>query len=484
MYIRHVRKLARKISGLQCVNADSQSYFIHKIQALCKSVFRDCCIELESSSDDVERAASFTNHAEYLIQSMEILRPIPEVIAEKYHQLHAESSQESMIKTFMVIVPFLIQNIKDIFIEDRMSEVPQNGLRGLPKDKVGNFVSALRNAEENDNLPLLICEFCNILEQLCVANYDRNQPNTEIEKWSKSLAVLPMLNFLKPFFQYCPQDIRLHKRLDLFSCSIKDIMANRDKIDDFSVRDLSNVLLSLIHFAKFDPSKLVRFELSDSKNVPLSCSREGVKYDQFDNTYSELFRIKKQSNDELHLHAFARVYVNGDTYSKGTFQSTAMLAASSKNALKECVTCFHDVTVVMTEVKGSGNLRVVFFSTHKEKLLELLDVLRKELRAHVVDLNRSEVTQCPLSMRSVTSKTDAVLSLRLVYEWGSEAVFLDSKDFVMSSPSTCHVPRVGKFKVFVVTVFFANQVSHFLFTFLTADSERYNIFYTDPTLHP
>ena len=82
MYIRHVRRLARKISGLQCVNADSQSYFIHKIQALCKSVFRDCCIELESSSDDVERAAAFTNHAEYLIQSMEILRPIPEDIAE------------------------------------------------------------------------------------------------------------------------------------------------------------------------------------------------------------------------------------------------------------------------------------------------------------------------------------------------------------------------------------------------------------------
>lgn len=116
MYIRHVRKLASKISGLQCMNADSQSYFIHKIQALCKAVFRDCCIELESSSDDVERAASFTNHAEYLIQSMEILRPIPEDIAEKYHQLHAESSQESIIKTFIVIVPFLIQNIKDIFI--------------------------------------------------------------------------------------------------------------------------------------------------------------------------------------------------------------------------------------------------------------------------------------------------------------------------------------------------------------------------------
>lgn len=161
-----------------------------------------------------------------------------------------------------------------------------------------------------------------------------------------------------------------------------------------------------------------------------------------------------------------------------------MLAASSKSALKECVTCFHDVTVVMTEVKGSGILRVVFFAAHKEKLLELLDVLRKELREHVVDLNRSEVTQCPLSLRSVTSKTDAVLSLRLVYEWGSEAVFLDSKDFVMSSPSTSRVPSVGKFKVFVVTVFFANQVRHFLFTFLTADSERYNIFYADPILHP
>lgn len=448
MHIRHVRKIASKISGLQSMNADSQNYFVHKIQTLCNSLFRDCCIELESCAEDVERAASSTNYVEYLFQSMDIRRPLSQDIARKYQQV-CSSSEESIIKTFLVIVPFLIQNVKDIFVENKMSEVPQNGLRGLPKEKLDHFVCSVRSAEENNKFLELFCESCNILHQLCLKSYDKVQSKTEIEKWGKSLAILPMLNFLKPYFQHCPQDVRLHKRLDLFSCSLKDNMANRDHIDEVCVHDLSNVLFSLLHFAKFDASKLVRFELNGSKNAPLFCSREGVKYDKFDNTYSELFRIKKESSDELHLLALARVYVNGGIYLKGTFQLTIKVTAFSENALNRCVTRFHDVTVTKMKDKDSGNLRAVFFATQKDKLLEFLDVLRKELGEHVVDFDGSEVKPCPLSIQSITSKTDAFLSLRLVYKWGSEEVALESKDFVIS-PSSSHVTREGKFKVFAV----------------------------------
>lgn len=446
MHVRHVKKVASKIAGLQCMNTDSQRYFIHKIQTLCTSVFRDCCIELESSADDVERAASITNHVEYLFQSMEIPRPLPEDIARKYQQV-CSSSDESIIKTFLVIVPFLIQNIKEIFLDDRMSEVPQNGLRGLPKDKIDHFVCGVRNAEENNKFIELYIESCNILHQLCLEN-GKEQSNTEIDDWGIRMAFFQMLNYLRPYFQHCEQDIRLYKRLDLFSCSLKDNMANRDHVDEVSIHDVSNVLFSLLHFAKFDASKLVRFEINASNNAPLLCWREGVKCDKFKKTYSELFCIKKESKDELHLLAFARVYTNGDISWKGIFQSTIMLTATTKDALNRCVTRFHDVTVTKMEDKDSGNLRAVFFATQKEKLIEFLDVLRKELREHVVDFNGSEVKQCPLSIQSVTSKTDAVLSLSLVYKWGAEAVVLDSKDFVMS-PSSPHVTPEGKFKAFV-----------------------------------
>lgn len=467
MHVRHVRKVASKIAGLQCMNADSQSYFIHKIQTLCRSVFRDCCIELGNSADDVERAASITNHVEYLFQSLEIPCSLPEDIARKYQQV-CSSSDESIIKAFLVIVPFLIQNIKEIFVEDKMSEVPQNGLRGIPKDKLDHFVCSVRNAEENNKFVELHIESCNILHQLCLESYDKEQPNTEIEDWGKSLAFPQMLRYLRSYFQHSEQDVRLYKRLDLFSCSLKDNMAKRDHIDEVSIHDFSNVLFSLLHFAKFDASKLVRFEINDSKNAPLLCWREGVKCDKYRKTYSELFCIKKESRDEHHLLAFARVYVNGDICLKGIFQSTVMLTASSKNALNRCVTRFHDVTVTKMEDKDSGNLRAVFFATQKEKLLEFLDVLRKELGEHVVDFKGSEVKPCPLSIQSVTSKTDAVLSLRLVYKWGSEAVALDSKDFVIS-PSLSHVTREGKFKVFAVL--FYDQIRNFLFKYLTPDCE-------------
>ena len=447
MHIRHLRKVASKILGLQHETTYSQNYFIRKIQNLCKSVFSDCCIELEVTADNVERAASSTNHAQYLIQSIENHCPaLPQDIETKYQEV-CSVFEKSTIKTFLIIVPYLIQNIKDIFAGERISEVPQNGLRGLPKETLDHFVSSVRNATGNNGFFELLCDACNLLEKLCLENYDK-EPNTEIEKWGESMAMLSLLNYLQPFFQHCCKDIRLYKRLDLFVRYLRKTIADRDYIDELFVYDLSNVLMSLIHFAKIDPSKVVRFELNSSTDLPFSCPRETVRYDRLEKTYSQVFRIKRETEDELQLHATARVYIDGGICRKGAFQLTMMLTPSSEKALNGYITRFHDVTVTKLEDKDSGNLRVFFCTARKEKLLELLDVLRKELRENVVDVSRPEVTRCPLSMRSlVTLKADTVLNLRLVYKWGSEAVVLDSKDFVAyTRPSQC----VGEFEVFVV----------------------------------
>ena len=66
MHVGHLRELATTISGLQHENSDLAKNIECKIQTLCKSLFRDCCIELEHLSDKIERAASSTNHVDYL----------------------------------------------------------------------------------------------------------------------------------------------------------------------------------------------------------------------------------------------------------------------------------------------------------------------------------------------------------------------------------------------------------------------------------
>ena len=79
---------------------------------------------------------------------------------------------------------------------------------------------------------------------------------------------------------------------------------------------------------------------------------------------------------------------------------------------------------------------MVLCSTQKEKLSDALDVLRGELSEDLTDFKKSVITPCHLTMRSVSGRKDAVLSLRLVYKWGSEAVSLDSSDFSPFADST------------------------------------------------
>ena len=453
MHIRHLREYSTKISGMQCGNADLMKYFSCRIKTFCKTLLRDCCIEMEDSAEGVEKAASSSDHIGYLAMH----RSIPDDIARKYQMISA-SSADSTTKTFLGIVPNLIQNTKEIFVDERFSEV-QNGLRGLSEETVEQLVLNIRDAEQNNRIRQLACEVCKILELLCLKNCGK-QPTSEIEKWGENLAILSMLGFLKAFFQHCPQNIRLHKRLELFSGRLRDIMSDKwDITDEVVMHEFCNVAQSLSHFAKFNPSKLVRFELTDSTNSPVNCHSEDVEYDRCYDTFSQQFHVKKESEDELQLHAVACVNVDGQVHKIGAFQSVIKLRAPGEEAFDRCMVRFVDVAVIKLEDQGLENRRrVVLCSTQKEKLSEVLDHLKRELNEDLVDLRMSEISQCRLKMHSISTNVGAVLSLRLLYKWRFEAVTLDSRDFVAladSSAGGASVPEVelvGKGKLFEICI--------------------------------
>lgn len=445
MHVKHLRYFASKISRLQHSNADLTNYLSDKVRTLCKMVLRDCCIELENSAEGVEKAASSSNHVHYL----EMYRPscMPKDVS-RYCQQICSSSEESVTEIFPEIVPDLIQSVKEIFVFEKITQV-QNGLRGLSEEIVNQFVSNARAAERDIKVWKLISDVCKILEQLCLKNCGAKPSTAEIEQWGNSLAILPLLDLLKPFFQSYRGDIRLHRRLVLFSGYIRNIFADQGAFaDEVFMRDFANVTSSLIRFAEFDPSKLVRFELADSKNTPVNCNREIVKFDVHKDTFSQQFHIRRESEDELQLHAVACVHISGQVRRIGTFNSVISFSASGKEDFDKCVAGFRNVVAMKLEEKDADSLQVVLCSSQKEKLSQVLLLLEERL----VDLKQSEIKQCHLTMRTVNGKGESVhhVSLRLIYEWGSEAVFLESNDFEAcadsSTQSTCmpEVNFVGK----------------------------------------
>lgn len=423
MHIRNLREFTTK-------KADAGLF-----RTLCMSVLRDLCIEMECSAEGVERAASSTNHADYLLinnsaeirQPNENRRPIPEDIASKFRQV-CSPSYEPCLKTLLSITPYLIQNVKEIYVDCGSTE-PQNGLRGLTKDKIDAFVSNVQKAEQEDNFSDLVYEMSQILEQLCIENRD-NQSRAEIMEWGERLEIGQMLRSLNRFFQHSQQDIKLYMRLDLFSRNLRVIMTGRVRSDQVYIHlhDFCNILLSLIGFARCDPSKIVRFELVDSQNVPLSFHNESVSYDEFENTYWQKFYITKESGNELQLYAVARVHVNGQTCEKGAFQSEIVLNAANEEAFDKCVIGIADVVVKKLKDKHQGKLNVVLCSTEKEKILELHIALKRELREGLHAIRKSDITRCYLKLSSI--KPSRKLFLRLLYKWESEAVVFESKDFV------------------------------------------------------
>ena len=117
---------------------------------------------METSAEGVEKAALSTNSAEYFLVnhsnendlSSANRRPIPQDVASKYRQVFSLCNKPCL-KTLLAITPYLIQNIKEIYVDCESTE-PQNGLKGLSKKKVDHFVADVEKAEQEEDYEGLV----------------------------------------------------------------------------------------------------------------------------------------------------------------------------------------------------------------------------------------------------------------------------------------------------------------------------------------
>ena len=429
MHIEHVRELAVTILGLQNEDPHMMKYLGIEIKKLCNLVFRDCCIEMATSKEDLDLATSTENCASLLV----IHRQIPKDVAERYAQM-CLSSEESIARKFHMIVAPLVQAIKDIFREERIPPI-QSGLKGVSDGATFQKMSLnIQEAAQNKSIFRLLSEVCNILEYLCLSNNTNRSTEDEIHKWGGSAMILTMLNFLDNFFQ-SSEARRLCKRLEVFSVSIRDIMSNPTVFEGNFLRDFHNVALSLLKFAKYDPSQLVRFELIDPTNSSSAKGNDGLKYDKSQETFSQLFWICKESDDELQLEAVARVHINGKAGSIGAYKSVITLPESCSETIDRIPIASVSVAV-KREQEDSGELRVTLYSTQKANVRKALKYQENKLEGeNLVGLKGAEITQSHLKVSSFATG-GTIVRLRLVHQWGSETLYLESNDFVALADST------------------------------------------------
>ena len=412
MHIDHLRDLAYEIQGLNREDPDLMEYFTNQIRTLCDFVLKDCCIEIDAE-------VSIENCPRYLSR---FHHRITEDVALKLEEI-CSSSARSINEDFFSIIPFLIQAIKEIFRKESPFIV-QNGLKGLAEEIVAQHESEFRGAFSNKSILRLVCEVCKVLENLCLNNCEKHSTEV-IKNLSESLGIWNMSEFLKKFFQGS-QDGKLHKRLQLFSLSLRRILADIRHVKEIEMRYFYNVALNLMKFAIFDPLKLVRFEMTDSSNSPVACYCEAIKYDRPHDTYSQQFEIRKESEDELQLGAIAHVHLDGRIRKVGAFESVITLPPSSEDELTRCLKTPCPVTV-KKERTVSGNLRVVLSSTHRKNISETLSMLRRKLGDDMVDEGQAEIRESHLTV-SCLSEYLGVVKLRLLYKWRSEAISVDSED--------------------------------------------------------
>lgn len=413
MHINHLRELAFKVESLNRDDPDLMEYFSDEITTLCNSILKDCCIELDAE-------VSVGNYPGFL----SFHQQVSDDVALKLETI-CSSSTRSINEDFFSIAPFLVQAIKDIFRKEKNQSVVQNGLKGLPEKTVSQFESNVVDASRKKDILKLLYEVCGVLASLCLNNC-RKHSTEDIENWCESLAIWHMCEFLKEFFQ-SRQDSKLHKRLKLFSRSLRRITRDVGKIKEIEVDYFYNVSLNLIKFATFDASKLVRFEITDSTNSPLTLFSEAIKYDGLHDTYSQQFQFRKKTEGELRLGAIARVHLDGKIHDVGAFESVFVLPTLSKEKLDN-FPMFSLPVAVKTERTDSGDLRVVLSSTRRKNISEALRVLQRELGDGIVDGAQIDIAESHLTLCCCDEAVGTV-RLRLQYKWRAEAISVDSKDF-------------------------------------------------------
>ena len=298
LHVLNLRELAVTIRDLHHKDPLIMKYLGRIIKTLCNSVLRDCCIEMATSEME--------NYATFLV----FHKQISEDVNKKYKEMSASTEDSSTSDIFLMIVPQLIQAIKNIFRDERIPQA-QSGLRGVADEAtLDKIASDVKYAVEVKNFFLLLREVCKILENLCLNNND-NRSTDEIREWGGSNSIIIMLQFLQNFFQ-CFEAQRLYRRLRVFSMSIREFQLNPSDFEGSFLRDFHNVALSLLQFAKFDASQLVRFELiiipTNSSNTQ---ANDVLMYDKSKETFSQQIFIRKESEDELQLEAIAHVHING-----------------------------------------------------------------------------------------------------------------------------------------------------------------------------
>ena len=434
MHIDHLRELAAKIVSLQHKDLNMMKYFGNEIKVLCKSILRDCCIEMATSKEDLDWATSAENHGSVLL----IHKRISQNVAEKYDQM-CSSPVESITANFLFILPHLVQTIKEIFRDENTSQV-QTGLHGIAEEATLLKISSdIQDAVQNKSILRLLSEVCNILENLCLNNRDASRSTgqiteAEIHKWGDSAMIFAMLDFLKTFFE-SSEGHRLYKRLEIFAASTRKIISNPSEFEGNFLRDFLNVALNLFKFAKFDPSQLVRFEL----NIDLAASSNNrgndlLKYEKSQEIFSQLFWISKESENELQLEAIAHVHIDGRPRRIGAFETMVILPESCSEAIDKLPIASLSVAV-KREQDYWGNLCITLYATQRDDVMKALKYLEQELGDEVVDLKKDKITQSHLKARSF-AKAGTVVRLRLIHKWRSETIGLDSNDFVALADST------------------------------------------------
>ncbi|KAJ7393452.1 hypothetical protein OS493_006426 [Desmophyllum pertusum] len=92
-------------------------YLGHEIKTLCNSVLRDCCIEMATSKLDFNFAME--NYATFLVKHGRISEDVAKTFENINHS--SPEAKDSITRYFLMIVPRLIQAIKEIFLDKRNS---------------------------------------------------------------------------------------------------------------------------------------------------------------------------------------------------------------------------------------------------------------------------------------------------------------------------------------------------------------------------
>ena len=418
MHINHLRDLAKVILSLEHGNPQCIDHLASEIHILSKNVLRDCCIEVAGADERVATPSSTEDYVHFL----EMHRKISKDEAQIYLEM-ISSSKEIKFENFLSCLHALIQTVKEIFCAEVIPEV-QTGLRGLPKEIIDRLASNFCIALQNEDILKLISELCETLKKLCLNN-STNQSTEEIEMWASGNAILALLYLLKRFFQ-SKDEVRLYKRLQVISGSVAGIMSNLCAVDRIVILDFNNTALSLLDFAKFDPNKLVKFELLDSTGfsfVPFS-SLQYTKPPH--DTFHQIFQFRKECEDELILDAIAHVHINGRIHNVGAFQAVIMLPAIHEDAFNRSPIDTLPVAVQKRH-RDAENVEVVLYAMQSAHVKEALVRLENEL-GEVIQWYKTQITQSPLKVRSCV-EAGTVVRLSLVYKWQSESIALESRHF-------------------------------------------------------